>query len=78
VINTTLDGFMYSYLDYKNRERLLTSTFGVTKSKAKRYFGAQNNLIRREHVKAHKLYAVTISVTNEIRSFEQPQKDAPL
>lgn len=78
MINTTLDGFMYSYIDYKGRERLLSSTFGITKSKAKRYFGAQNNLIRREPIKAHKLYAVTISVTNELRSFEQPQKDAPI
>lgn len=74
MINTTLDGFMYSYLDYKNRERLLTSTFGITKSKAKRYFGAQNNLIRREPIKAHKLYAVTISVTDELRTFKQPQE----
>ena len=74
MINTTLDGFMYSYLDYKGRERLLSSTFGITKSRAKRYFGAQNNLIRREHIKAHKLYAVTISVTDELRSFEQPQE----
>jgi len=78
MINTSLDGFMYSYLDYKNRERLLTSTFGITKSKAKRYFGAQNNLIRLAPVRAHKLYAVTVSVNAEIRSFEQPQKDASI
>lgn len=71
---TSLDGYVYSYLDYKNRERLLTSTFGITKSKAKRYFGAQNNLIRIAPVRAHKLYAVTLSVTAEIRSFDKPQE----
>lgn len=71
---TSLDGYVYSYLDYKNRERLLTSTFGTTKSKAKRYFGAQNNLIRIAPVRAHKLYAVTLSVNAEIRSFDKPQE----
>lgn len=63
-----LDGFMYSYIDYQGNEKLLTSAFGTTKSKAKRYFNSQNNIPKVQPVKAYKLYAVTISTVEEIKS----------
>jgi hypothetical protein len=69
-----LDGFMYSYIDYKGQERLLTSAFGTTKSKAKRYFNTQNNIPKVQPVKAHKLYSVTISTVEEIKSFDKTQE----
>ena len=75
-----LDGFMYSFIDYKGREKLLTSCFGITKSKAKRYFNSQNNNPKLQPVKAHKLYFVTITTTEEIKCFDKTQEvdDEPL
>jgi len=69
-----LDGFMYSYIDYKGREKLVTSAFGTTKSKAKRYFNSQNNIPKIQPVKAHKLYSVTITTSEEIKCFDKPQE----
>ena len=66
-----LDGFMYSYIDYKGQERLLTSAFGTTKTKARRYFNSQNNLQKVQPVKAYKLYSITISTVEEIKSFDK-------
>ena len=66
-----LDGFMYSYIDYKGEERLVTSAFGMTKAKAKRYFNSQNNIPKVQPVKAHKLYSVTIFTVEEIKSFDK-------
>jgi hypothetical protein len=69
-----LDGFMYSYIDYQGKEKLLTSAFGTTKSKAKRYFNTQNNIPKVQPVKAHKLYSVTIFTVEEIKSFDKTQE----
>jgi len=75
-----LDGFMYSYIDYKGNEKLLTSAFGTTKSKAKRYFNSQTHIPKLQPVKAYKLYSVTISTTEEIKCFDKTQEvnDEPL
>ena len=69
-----LDGFMYSYIDYKGEERLLTSAFGTTKSKAKRYFNSQTHIPKLQPVKAYKLYSVIISTFEEIKSFDKTQE----
>lgn len=63
-----IDGFMYSYIARDGHERMLASSFGATRSKAKKYFNAQNNLQRLEPVQPHKLYEVSIIVGNEIRA----------
>lgn len=75
-----LEGFMYSYIDYKGDERLLTSAFGTTKSKAKRYFNSQTHIPKLQPVKAYKLYAVTILTTEEVKCFDKTQEvdDEPL
>lgn len=69
-----LDGFMYSYIDFKGDERLLTSAFGKTKSKAKRYFNSQTHIPKLQPVKAYKLYAVTIQTTEEVKCFDKSQE----
>jgi len=66
-----LDGFMYSYIDYQGKEKLLTSAFGTTKSKAKRYFNSQTHMPKLQPVKAYKLYSITISTIEEIKSFDK-------
>jgi hypothetical protein len=69
-----LDGFMYSFIDYRGQEKLLTSAFGKTKSKAKKYFNSQTHIPRLQPVKAYKLYAVTILTTEEIKCFDKPNE----
>jgi hypothetical protein len=61
------DGFMYSYIARDGQERMLASSFGLTKSKAKKYINAQNNLQRLEPVQPHKLYEVSIFVGDEVK-----------
>ena len=75
-----LDGFMYSFIDYRGQEKLLTSAFGKTKSKAKKYFNSQTHIPKLQPVKAYKLYSVTISTTEEIKCFDKTQEvnDEPL
>ena len=75
-----LDGFMYSYIDYKGEEKLLTSAFGTTKSKAKRYFNSQTHIPKLQPVKAYKLYAVTVLTTEEVKCFDKTHEvdDEPL
>ena len=69
-----LDGFMYSFIDYRGQEKLLTSAFGKTKSKAKKYFNSQTHIPKLQPVKAYKLYSVTISTTEEIKCFDKTQE----
>jgi hypothetical protein len=66
VNNTTISGFMYSYIGRDGKERMLSASFGQSRTKAKRYFNAQNALQRLEPVQPHKLYEVTISVGSEV------------
>jgi len=65
--DTKLDGFMYSYIGADGKERILSASFGTTRTKAKRYFNAQNNLQRIQPVKPHKLYEVSIIVLSEAK-----------
>jgi hypothetical protein len=65
--DTKLDGFMYSYIGADGKERILSASFGTTRTKAKRYFNAQNNLQRLQPVKPHKLYEVSIIVLSEAK-----------
>ena len=68
---TKLDGFMYSYIGADGKERILSASFGTTRTKAKRYFNAQNNLQRLQPVKPHKLYEVSIIVIAEAKLKEK-------
>lgn len=63
--NGFLTGYMYSFITKDGRERLLTYSFGPSKTKAKKHFNAGNYLTRLEPVKPHKLYSVTISINAE-------------
>ena len=65
----TLNGFMYSYINFQGEEWLHTTSFGTTRTRAKRHFNAQNNLQRLEPVKPYKLYEVSIVVGKEIRAW---------
>ena len=56
-------GFMWSYLGLDGKERFAFSSFGETKTKAKRHFNFQNNSQRLEPIKKHKLYAVSMTFT---------------
>ena len=69
-----LDGFMYSFIDYRGQEKLLTSAFGKTKTKARKYFNSQTHIPKLQPVKAHKLYSVTILTTEEIKCFDKTQE----
>lgn len=69
--DTKLDGFMYSYIGADGKERILSASFGATRTKAKRYFNAQNNLQRLQPVKPHKLYEVSIIVLAEAKLKEK-------
>ena len=60
---TLMSGFIWSYVGADGKERLHFSSFGATKTKAKKHFNAQNNLQRLEPIKPYKLYAVTITTT---------------
>ena len=75
-----LDGFMYSFIDYRGQEKLLTSAFGKTKTKARKYFNSQTHIPKLQPVKAHKLYSVTILTTEVIKCFDKTQEvnDEPL
>jgi hypothetical protein len=66
-----LDGFMYSYIGADGKERMLITSFGATRTKAKRYFNAQNNLQRLQPIKPYKLYEVSIVVRTEAKSKEK-------
>jgi len=68
---TKLDGFMYSYIGADGRERILSASFGETRTKAKRYFNSQNNNQRLQSVKPHKLYEVSIIVLAEAKLKEE-------
>ena len=69
--DTKLDGFMYSYIGADGKERILSASFGATRTKAKRYFNAQNNFQRLQPVKPHKLYEVSIIVLSEAKLKEK-------
>jgi hypothetical protein len=61
VIGKKIDGFCFSYLTQDGDEILHVSSFGKSKTKAKRYFNTQNNQ-RLQPVKMHKFYSVQVVV----------------
>jgi len=69
--DTKLDGFMYSYIGADGKERILSASFGTTRTKAKQYFNAQNNIQRLQPVKPYKLYEVSIIVIAEAKLKER-------
>jgi len=56
-------GFIWSYIGTDGKERFNFSSFGATKTKATKHFNAQNHLQRLEPIKRHKLYAVSMTIT---------------
>ena len=64
-----INGFCFSYLTQDGDEILLVSSFGKSKTKAKRYFNTQNNQ-KLQPVKTHKFYAVQVVVGEMIEKKE--------
>jgi hypothetical protein len=60
-----ISGYAYSYITEIGHERLIMSSFGITKTKSKRYFNHQNGLIGTKTMTAHKRYKVEVKVIEE-------------
>ena len=62
-----IDGYVYSYITRVGNERLVMSSFGISKSKAKQHFEFQNQgKERKDRVEPYKRYAIQIKVIADV------------
>jgi hypothetical protein len=70
-----ISGFCFSYLNRDGEECLHTSSFGKSKTKAKRYFNTQN-IKKFDLIKIYKLYNIQIVVGEMIEQKETNEKQS--
>ena len=67
MIGQIIDGYVYSYITRVGNERLIMSSFGISRSKAKQHFEFQNQGKQKEdRLMPHKRYAIQINVIDEL------------
>jgi len=62
-----IDGYAYSYITRVGNERLVMSSFGVSKAKSKQHLAYQNQgKERADRIEPHKRYVVQIKVIADV------------